>query len=644
MEYAGPQGTLYGAGTLGGAVRYIPKKPDTNVTLAEIHLNGYGLEESGGVGFDGDVTINVPLVEDKLAFRATFGYLDAPGFIDYNFLVREAGVSNPQPDFNDPAAVAANLTSDDGVNFEKTLSARVGVLWNPTEESEVLLRYFYQDQESGGRQITHRRAFNTDLYESAHRFVEPNDRENNLISLEVTWDFGWAEVTSATGWSNYDEQGQRDQTDLLLNFEYGYESFPSFAAFTREIVHEDCFSQVLRVVSTGDDRFSWIVGGFYNKSKSDASSEEFTPGIPEFFGIDRPDNLEFIQLTKEELEEKAVFGEIGYELTDRWQITVGGRYYDYSVDDAVGFDLPLSNGDPTAINVQLATNAVSDDGFLFKVNTSYQVNDDVLVYGTVSEGYRIGGVNAVPPCLDPIPPGQNLCALPHEFLIKPDTTLNKEIGIKSVWGEGRFVFNGALYHINWDDIQTESTTVNGALPITANGGKAISRGFEIALRALINDNVAVSGTWAYVDAKLTSDAPGLVDGVEDGLDGDRVAGTPEHQISFSLDYNQPVGSGYELRANYSFTYTSDVYTKVGLRNNGHILGGFALHNASVTLSDENCEVSLFADNLFDEFAVTSVRQDLSFVRDVNNFALRRFFENVIRPRSVGLEFRYHFRS
>jgi iron complex outermembrane recepter protein len=415
--------------------------------------------------------------------------------------------------------------------------------------------------------------------------VEPNDRENNLLSAEITWDFGFATLTSATGYSEYDELGQRDQSDLLINFEYGYESFPAFAAFTREQVEERRINQELRLVSSNDGPFGWIVGGFYNDFESDATSEEFTPGIPEFFGIDRPDNLEYIQRTLQNLEEKAVFGEVGYELTDAWQVTVGGRYYDYSVDDSVGFDLPLLSGELTAITLDLGQNVVSDNGFLYKVNTSYQVNDDVLLYGTVSEGYRIGGVNAVPACQTPLLPGQNVCALPDEELIKPDTTLNKEIGIKSTFDDGRVVLNASLYHINWDDIQVQSDTENGGVPITVNGGKAVSKGFEVSGRAIINDNFAVSGTWAYVDAKLTQDAPGLVDG-EDAFDGDRLAGTPKHSASASLDYYQTIGNDFELNFNYGMTYISSVYTKTGLRNNGHELAGFAVHNASLTLAKD----------------------------------------------------------
>jgi iron complex outermembrane receptor protein len=638
----GPQGTLYGAGTLGGAVRYIPKRPDPSAFSSEVHARVYDLAHSSGVGFNGDAIVNIPVIPDRVALRISGGYLKDPGFIDYNYLVRTPGVSDPEPDFTNPAAVAANLTRKKDANDEETISARAALLGKLTDNFEATLSYYYQDIDSGGRQVTHRAAIpEADKYTSAYRFLEPNRRKNNLVGLEINWNFDWAKLTSATGYSRFHERGQRDQTDLLLDFEYGYEQFPSFVAFTREISKEERINQEVRLVSSNESKLTWIVGGFYNSFNLDASSEEFVPGFPQFAGINRPDNLEYIQLTKRSLEEKAAFGEVGYAIMDWWKLTFGGRYYNYHDDESTGFDLPLLGGSPTAININLANNSVGDSGFLFKVNTSFDLSDTVLLYGTVSQGYRIGGVNPVPPCPSPIPPGQNVCALSNELLIKPDKTLNKEIGVKGSAFGGRFVFNAAAYHINWTDIQTQGTTVNGAIPITVNGGKAISQGFELSAQGRITDGLTASATWSYTDAHLTQDAPGLVDG-SDAFKGDRVAGSPKHQMSLALDYVYPLANDYSLAFNYGVTYQSNVLTKVGLRNNGEKLPGYDLHNASVTLSKDMWEVSVSADNMFDKFAVSSVRQDRSFIRAVNGFSLRRFHEDVIRPRTIGIEGRYRF--
>ena len=134
----------------------------------------------------------------------------------------------------------------------------------------------------------------------------------------------------------------------------------------------------------------------------------------------------------------------------------------------------------------------------------------------------------------------------------------------------------------------------------------------------------------------------LVDGVDDGQDGDRLPGTPKHKGSLFVNYTRPFMDNLTLDLQYGMTTQSDVLTKVGERHNGHSLGGFTLHNVAATVSDADWEVSIYADNLTDRFAITAVRQDVSFVRDVAGFRLRRYFENVIRPREFGATFRYHF--
>jgi outer membrane receptor protein involved in Fe transport len=228
----GPQGTLYGAGTLGGAIRYIPRKPEFDETSVIARGSAFSLSHSDSMGFRGGATFNVPF-GDNLAFRASIDRYDDPGFIDTPYLVRQPGVSDPEP--NSPALVAANLFREEDVDSEETTSARVGLRWQPGDNVDATFTYHHQNMDVGGRTQNHRLAFGTGLYESATRYAEPSERTNELLSAEVIADLGFAELTSATGWSKYDEVGQRDQTDLLLTLEYSYEAFPTFSAFTREI-------------------------------------------------------------------------------------------------------------------------------------------------------------------------------------------------------------------------------------------------------------------------------------------------------------------------------------------------------------------------------------------------------------------------
>lgn len=632
----GPQGTLYGAGTLGGAVRYIPRAPDTENVTISAQGSLFSLAHSDGTGYDTDFALNVPIVEGKLAFRAALSYLDDPGFIDYSYVVREPGVSNPQPDLTNPADVAQNLRRVEDADWQQTSSGRLALLWEATDSVRATLNYYFQDQEAGSRTINHRHAFGTGPYESANRYLEPNDRENRLVSLEVVADLGFAELTSATGFSEYDSLGQRDQTDLLLDFLWGYEQFPSFSSFTREITNEERTNQELRLVSTGTGPWGWIVGAYYNEFELDASSEEFTPNYPEFaFGVTPPQgDLEYLQLTTQTLSEQAIFGEASYQVTDRLQIAFGGRFYEFEDERAIQVEAPFFDW------VSADGNVADDSGFLGKLNASYDFNDNVMGYATLSEGYRMGGVNPIANCPQPVPAGAS-CTLPHEVHYEPDRTTNFEVGMHGSWRGGALLVNAAVFQIDWEDIQTGSRTENGANPITVNGNDARSRGLEVAMQNRIGNNWSLSATYAYVDAELTEDAPGLVNGA-DAFDSDRLSGTPEHQGSVYLNYFRPLSNGWMLDAGYGVSFTSDVLTKVGLRSDGEALGGYAVHNLSVGLGRDRWSARLFAANLTDKFAETGVRQDPSFIRDVNGFDLRRYYRYVLRPRSVGLEFRYRF--
>ena len=668
----GPQGTLYGAGTLAGAIRYIPNKPEFDSSQFILRGNAFTYSESDDPGGEIGMTVNWP-ISNTFAVRASIDYLDDPGFIDYPFLVREAGVSNADPDLTDAADVSANLRGKDDVNDQQTTSGRVALRWQPNDILDATLTYYFQYQDSGGRQINHSDSASfIDDYESALRFEEPNDRDNDLISLELTADLGFAELTSATGYSEYEENGIRDQTDLLISLEYSYEAFPSFSAFTSEDWDEDTFTQEIRLVSTGDGRLGWIAGAFYNDQQVDNSSREFTPNydlfaIAEFGGVQpRPDSLEYFAVQEIELTETALFGELSYDITDDWQVVVGTRWYDYELDEQDAVDLPLyytvfvGDRGPNDIFLDFVSNDQSDDGFLFKINTSYHFNEDLMGYLTISDGYRLGGVNALPTCPDPLPPGQTVCALPGELLFENDETTNYEIGLRSEWLDNTLRVNGSIYYMQWDDPQLASATQNGLSPITVNGKEAATYGGEVSFDWSISDNWAVRGSYAYTNAELTDDAPNLVPSInppgfqstltyEDGEDGDRLPGSPEHQGSLFVVYERPLANGMALEFNYGVSAISDVLTRTGNRGGGEELDGFAIQDLAVHLHANQWTATLYAKNLADEYGETAARETSAYLQQVSDFNgdavnVRRYYKNVVAPRQVGLRIRYEFEN
>lgn len=621
----GPQGTLYGAGTLAGAIRYIPNKPQADALSYQLRGDLYGLSHSDGTGYEGGGTINIPIVDDRLALRASLDYLDDPGFIDYNYLVRNPGVSNPQPT---PVDSDANIKSQKDANTQQTWSGRLALRYTG-DRLDSTLTYYYQDMDIGGRQVNYRDSFNTGKYESAARFEEPNERKNELLALEMVADLGFADLTSATGYNEYTEHGQRDQTDFLLRARYGYEFFPSFVAFSREDADEDTYTQELRLVSNDDGPFNWIVGGFYSHFKIDAMSQEFYPGLDEF-------PLGFVSSLEEKTTETATFGEIGYEFTDAWQVTLGARWFKFELDSTTGVAFPL--GVPPPVHVMTEDFDVDDDDVIYKFNTSYTFSDDIMGYLTVSQGYRLGGLNPRPLCENP-PQGE--CVSSEEQLIKPDTTTNYELGVHSELFDNTLLLNAAIYYIDWDDVRILTEAENASIDIFSNGGSAESTGIELQSQWLVTTRLSVTGAYSYNKAELTEDAPRLVDG-EDAFDGDRLPGTPENQLFLGTNYALPLNDGSHVDFDWSMTYQSNVITKVGKRDNGESLSGFALHNVSATWFKDSWSVALYADNVFDKYAETGVRGDFGDIENVEGFDSRYYFHHVVRPRQFGMRFRYNF--
>ncbi|WP_310540072.1 TonB-dependent receptor [Phenylobacterium sp.] len=668
----GPQGTLYGAGTLGGAIRYIPTKPRLGVWEGSVRGDTYGYAHGSNPSIDVGFTLNAPL-GDTFAIRASVDFLDDQGFIDQPFAVSQVGISDPDPDFTNPTAVRNNLHGRKDVNTEETVSGRLGLRWTPTDAIDLNLTYYYQNAKVGGRQVSGSGVTSfpvpVDKWESVLRVTEPNEVTNQLLALEGTFDLGFADLTSATGLSKYKDDGRRDQTDLLIGLEYSYEAFPSFTAFTNEQSDDKAFTQELRLVSKSESALSWIVGAYYNSKTEDGFSKEFTPFYDAYLksvfatGPLRPDSVEYYSVTNRKLTESAGFGEVSYEFTDAWQVTLGGRYYTYDLEVESGTDLPLYNttvGGRTPVDafvINYSTVSQKDKGWLFKFNTSYKFSDDVMTYFTVSEGYRIGSDNGVGACPTPLPTNQIVCALPNETEYLPDKTLNYELGLHSQWFDKRLTLNGALYYIQWKKPQVDSATANGLQPITINGGDAESKGIELNFAADLFEGFTLRGSYMHNETEFTETTPNLIPFITppgfqgtlqyaSGEAGDRLPGSPEDQGSLFARYETPLFDG-QLAFGYGVTAAGEVLTRAGNKGGGVVLPAYAVHNLSVEYQAEMWKATLYADNLFDTFVKTGARNTPAYNQVVTddtgaNVYQRGFYYTVLPPRRIGIRFERSF--
>jgi outer membrane receptor protein involved in Fe transport len=687
----GPQGTLYGAGTLGGAIRYIPKKPDFAGDTLDLRLEASQYSEADSLSYDTGFTFN-KAITSNFAVRGSLDFENDSGFTDYPFVVREIGVSDPDPDFSDPAAVAANTYRISDADSEEVISGRLAARWQPTDWLDGTLTYYLQKSDIGGRRgVSQQPTVPTGDYELAKRVPEPNEITNQLLALEVVADLGFAELTSATGYSRYNDDGQRDQTDLLITLEYSYEAFPTFTSYTHEKGKEERINQELRLVSKTEGPLNWIVGAFYNQRESASYSAEYTPGYAAYAGFNRPDDLEYYSQFYSKLEESAFYGEVGYDITDKWSVTVGGRYYKYDLESYNDVDFPLF--DPTFAPVGVsslqdslqadyaagspngtAKTGQSDNGTLFKFNTSYKFTEDFLGYLTVSEGYRIGDDNGVGDCpaFDPLAPNvQGACALapgqqygpnPGDISTRDerkylsDTTTNYEVGFKSTLADGRVTLNGAVYYVEWNDPQLSSATINASIPIVVNADGAESKGVELNGQWIVSDALSLRGSYSHTEASLTALAPGLVATISppgfgtvllDGQDGDRLPGSPEDQFSIFGSYVHDLSDGRTLTFNGGYAWQGDVLTRTGGRGGGITLDSYGVANASAVYDTGKWSATLFINNLFDEYYETGVVSTPLFNQvltddDGGDVNTRSYYTYVGAPRVIGVRFNYKF--
>jgi iron complex outermembrane recepter protein len=677
----GPQGTLYGEGTLAGAIRYIPNRPDPDKWSGSADVRFFGESHAHEPGADVQGTVNIPIVKGLIALRSSVGYWDNPGFIDYVGLVNNPGVSNPQPGglignyaqqasslsnsstvigvnpttgaapagwgTNNATAAeeAANVHSYKGANFEDTLSMRHSLGIFPADWLRVYLTWAHQVTDTDGDQINSGGVLGTGRYEASKRYLEPTHRVTDLYSIETETDIGqFAQLVSDTAWTKQFYTHQGDNTDLLLDLNYGYQLFPQFTSYNETQESRTQFNEELRLVSKHGGPVNWVLGGFYNKMNDAENYHEVVPGYAQWAGIDRPDDWEYASYTRSSNEEKAIYGEATIRLTSKWQVTGGARYFGYNAFINGGTALPLYESYP-GVTYSSRSGSTGKNGAVWKGNTSYKITPDLMAYFTFSKGYRLGGVNRVAPCVLPIDTSkQNLCALPNELSYGPDTTYNKELGLRFT------LFNGKLrgsidgYYINWDGIQLAGVTQYGAIGITVNGGKAVSKGIEMNFVANPVPRLTITGDYSYNHAYLTEDVAGLIHYGNggylktDALAGDRLPGSPMNAGSLGADYTLPVGRD-SMTFDWTAAYMGNVMTRPGDQGYGQTLPGYLTNRAFLAyrFREQGFEVKLFADNIFDKYAVTSVSNNLSSRIINSGFASRYYTQSVLTPRRAGIE-------
>jgi iron complex outermembrane recepter protein len=499
----GPQGTLYGAGAIGGLLKYVTRDPDLSTTEARV---GVGMRSVQG----GDQALNLrfgaslPLKDERLGLRMSFARNEIAGFTDNAVDGRE------------------------DINGGSQLGARAALSWDGDAvdmDLGVLHQRIRSDDRAGVAldPDTRQPLFGDD--DDLAWQPRPFSKELTLASLSFDWDLGWGNVISATGWSQTDTVDQIDSTvqfgevaDLLLGLP---EPGSSFVRYSFDL---DKVTQEFRLQSKGGGTFEWMVGAFY--TKEDALQSQFAwlgqrdgTALPapydDMFGT-----LAIINLPST-YKEYALFANGSWRFGERFKIDAGLRQ--------ARNDQWFSQNVPTGILAPIADTPgeSSEDVFTWSISPQYKFSDDVMVYARVATGYQPGGPNVA---LVGIPPQVDSSMLD-----------SYEIGLKSQFADRRVTLDVSAFRIDWEDIQVASS-FNGIGGLV-NGGEATSEGLELSSQFRVTDALLLGLNAAYTDASIKNDFEPTVipQGAFDvilwtGLAGDRMPYSPKLSWTATAEY------------------------------------------------------------------------------------------------------------
>lgn len=594
----GPQGTLYGNASVGGLIRFVTNKPGLTQNSATINAEISQTKHSDDLNYDTDLVVNAPLINDVLGVRVMLGKTEDQGFIDNPYWL-----SGPAKDIND----------------SETEQARLSVLWKPTEKFSLTASHYYQKENVADRDATNEN-FTGKKYTASSRFAQPMEGDLKLTSLDAEYNFEWATLSASASHYDYERFEIIDQTDYFITLDDYYEMFyytamdDMFALNASQVdVVKD--SVELRLVSANDQGFRWLAGAFYSRDDLDVALGDFVPGFSEFMGEDRPDDMDYISSQAETLDEYSVYAEVSYDITPRWETSLGVRHFRY--DDKLDVCYVLYPYEPYCES--------GDDEIkntLGKFSTSYKLTDEQSVYFVIAEGYRRGGANVLP-----------------EFTTKkrtydPDTAISYELGYRGSLLQDRISLSAALFNTLWDDLQIKTVSPSG-LPYWVNLGEARSSGIELEGSFALNDFFNLSAEYSYTDSKITETIIFTEGEGDDVYKDDPLPGVPENQGSIALNYDQAFGN-YEVDASISISYFGEIYTAI---NDGFYnfrkLDSFTKADFSLGVTRQNLRVGAFVNNIGDKRGITGTRSD-------EWYGEQGQFEYITRPRTVGLSLSYKF--
>lgn len=589
----GPQGTLYGARSMGGTVRLITKAPDLADFSAKGTVQGMSVNHGGRDGRV-DATVNIPVVEGVLALRA------------FAFAGYESGVFERVAAADAPAAFAPHDGIGSSRRFGGSLALRADLL-----DGHLTLtpRIVAQRSDQQGRPYADYRAGN---FTQVRQFdVDETGADDwTLYSLAAQYDAGFGQFTSTTSRFVRDYADTEDFSEYVQLLLGGAPA----QAVIRVRGDFEATSQEFRFASDFEGPFQITAGLFYQKT----SERQVIPPTEVVGLIANAYN----QTISNEVTEKAVFGEGTLALGPRLEVTLGARYFDNSVDYT-------NSQDGAFTTPAVFAGSQNDKGVNPKLGLKYKVNDDVNLFASVAKGFRIGGVNGF---------SQTLCAADLAALgltaaqassYESDSLWSYEAGVKSSWLERRLQVNATAFRIEWSDVQ-QNVPLSCGFSIQANAGKARSQGVEFEAQLNPATGLNLSLGVGYTDAQIT-------DGGSLGFarPGDRIQQVPKWNLSAALDYETEI-AGRPVFTHLDYAFVDRSVSALNDAAHPRARPSYSLVNARAGVEVGPVRYSLFVKNLFDEAANYGDAPPLGAELP------GRPRIAVSRPRTVGLELSARF--
>ena len=580
----GPQGTLYGANSLGGLIKYVTNAPELNNFDGKVQLD-FGSTETGGIGYGGKLMLNVPIVTDELAVRTVLYRREDGGFI------QDVGVGG------------RNSNTDDFTG------GRVELLFQPRADFSIRLNAFIQDIQSDGASTVDvdprtLQPVYGDLKEN-RLFQENFEERYNLYNAVVNWDLGFANLTSSSAYSTFKEDSQADISEFYSQLGPAFGFTPSqFAVNEIEPTSVDRWTEELRLASPQNHELEWQLGSFVDGQRTMQNQN--------IFAYIQPQHSLFAQLAAAQLPasyfEYAFFGNVDYYLTEDIDIQAGLRWGRNQQSFTLGAEGPLVGGNDSS---PPASSSESDT--TFAVSPRWHITKDAMVYARIASGYRPGGPNDIPPGGQGIvPPVQ-----------QSDSVQSYEVGAKTEWLDHRLVVDVSAYHVDWDDVQLTSS-VNG-FSFGGNGGAALSQGFELHTAYKPVQGLTLGFNGSYTDAYLTKDAPGV-----GGQTGDALPTVPRWGASASADYTMPLTNDLDGVIGGSFRYVGSRMSDFGLQAGRVRIPAYNVFDLRMGVEDDTVSAMLFVKNLFDERGISTIEDTLAPT------PTSPYQATVIQPRTIGL--------